>query len=146
MHACLALWFVHTIYKMKWTVLLICDFGKFWICIELGFTYVFFYTGSVLLLFLVVCVILFFCLFLLKFFLSLLCMSCSQCCMPLWIVHSWLSLRLFLALFLYANVFLTKSNTYKYIIDGNTPSASAGKLTNALPPRFLQNFEENIFL
>jgi hypothetical protein len=57
-----------------------------------------------------------------------------------------LSLRLFLAFILYANVFLTKSSTYKYIIDGNTPSASAGKLTNALPPRFLQNVEENIFL
>jgi hypothetical protein len=47
---------------------------------------------------------------------------------------------------LYANVFLSdKSSTYKYIMDGNTPSASAGKLTNALPPRLLQNFEENIF-
>ena len=47
---------------------------------------------------------------------------------------------------LYANVFLAKYSTYKYIIDGNTPSASAGKLTNALPPRLLQNLKKHIFL
>ena len=29
--------------------------------------------------------------------------------------------------------------------DGNTPSASAGKLTNALPPRLLQNFKKTYF-
>jgi hypothetical protein len=41
--------------------------------------------------------------------------------------------------------FLTKGSTYKYIMDGNIPSASAGKLTNALPPRLLKILKKTYF-
>ena len=110
--------------------MLICDFRNFPQCLELVFT-----SGYI-------CGI--------RYahrisFLRMRCVSCTQRCLCLWVVHSWLPPKLFMTFILYANVFLTKSSTYKYIIDGNTPSPSAGKLTNALPPRLLQHLKKTYF-
>ena len=122
--------------------MLICDFRNFPQCLELVFTsgYICGIRYAHRISFLRMR-----CGFFLKYFCCLCNESCTQRCLCLLIVHSCLPPKLFMTFILYANVFLTKSSTYKYIIDGNTPSASAGKLTNALPPRLLQNMKKTYF-
>ena len=99
-----------------------------------------FLVGSVLLIFLVFCVVL--CFFVNVFFcLSMSCVLCALCCQFLWICHSWLALRFSLTFILqYAIYFYPYKITQKTKKMGNTEPTKNRGFINILYSLSLTNY------